>query len=158
MKSDTASTVSPSIFHEVMGPDAMILVFWMLRIVLSKKIFSFISPPSPHYILLLLILPLGFSTPLQTDAHSGVSNLCLGAWCGSGCTPEIKEQIHIPPLPVQAKAQQSAMLWTHGWPATDLLLHQWKQGLWILGMWHRLKFTDILEGRGYGISRQCVKW
>ena len=26
-KSDTASTVSPSIFHEVMGPDAMILVF-----------------------------------------------------------------------------------------------------------------------------------
>ena len=27
---DTVSTVSPSIFHEVMGPDAMILVFWML--------------------------------------------------------------------------------------------------------------------------------
>ena len=29
MKSDTASTVSPSISHEVMGPDAMIFVFWM---------------------------------------------------------------------------------------------------------------------------------
>ena len=27
MKSDTISTVSPSISHEVMGPDAMILVF-----------------------------------------------------------------------------------------------------------------------------------
>ena len=27
MKSDTVSTVSPSIFHEVMGPDAMIFVF-----------------------------------------------------------------------------------------------------------------------------------
>ena len=27
IKSDTASTVSPSICHEVMGPDAMILVF-----------------------------------------------------------------------------------------------------------------------------------
>ena len=26
----TVSTVSPSIFHEVMGPDAMIFVFWML--------------------------------------------------------------------------------------------------------------------------------
>ena len=26
-KSDTVSTVSPSICHEVMGPDAMILVF-----------------------------------------------------------------------------------------------------------------------------------
>ena len=30
MKSATVSTVSPSICHEVMGPDAMILVFWML--------------------------------------------------------------------------------------------------------------------------------
>ena len=30
IKSDTVSTVSLSIFHEVMGPDAMILVFWML--------------------------------------------------------------------------------------------------------------------------------
>ena len=27
IKCDTASTVSPSISHEVMGPDAMILVF-----------------------------------------------------------------------------------------------------------------------------------
>ena len=31
IKSDTVSTVSPSIYHEVMGPDAMILVFWMLN-------------------------------------------------------------------------------------------------------------------------------
>ena len=30
IKSDTVSTVSPSISHEVMGPDAMILVFWSL--------------------------------------------------------------------------------------------------------------------------------
>ena len=30
IKSDTVSTVSPSICHEVMGPDAMILVLWML--------------------------------------------------------------------------------------------------------------------------------
>ena len=29
IKSDTVSTVAPSICHEVMGPDAMILVFWM---------------------------------------------------------------------------------------------------------------------------------
>ena len=28
--SDTASTISPSISYEVMGPDAVILVFWML--------------------------------------------------------------------------------------------------------------------------------
>ena len=31
IKSDTVSTVSPSISHEVMGPDAMIFVFWMLN-------------------------------------------------------------------------------------------------------------------------------
>ena len=30
VKSATVSTVSPSICHEMMGPDAMILVFWML--------------------------------------------------------------------------------------------------------------------------------
>ena len=30
IKSGTISTVSPSISHEVMGPDAMIFVFWML--------------------------------------------------------------------------------------------------------------------------------
>ena len=30
IKSVTVSTVSPSISHEVMGPDAMIFVFWML--------------------------------------------------------------------------------------------------------------------------------
>ena len=30
IKSDTVSTVSPSISHEVMGPDAMIFVFSML--------------------------------------------------------------------------------------------------------------------------------
>ena len=30
IKSFTVSIVSPSICHEVMGPDAMILVFWMV--------------------------------------------------------------------------------------------------------------------------------
>ena len=30
IKSATASTVSPSIWHEVMRPDAMVLAFWML--------------------------------------------------------------------------------------------------------------------------------
>ena len=30
IKSETVSTISPSLCHEVMGPDTMILVFWML--------------------------------------------------------------------------------------------------------------------------------
>ena len=28
IKSDTVSTVSPSIYHEVMRPDTMIFIFW----------------------------------------------------------------------------------------------------------------------------------
>ena len=35
VKSATVSTVSPSISHEVMGPDAMILVFWMFSLSLK---------------------------------------------------------------------------------------------------------------------------
>ena len=45
IKSDTISTVSPSICHEVMEPDAMILVFWMLSFqpTFSLSSFTFIK-------------------------------------------------------------------------------------------------------------------
>ena len=45
IKSATVSTVSSSIYHEVMGPDAMILVFWMLSFkpTFSLSFFSFIK-------------------------------------------------------------------------------------------------------------------
>ena len=70
-KSVTASTFSPSICHEVMGPDAMILVFWMLSFkpafslsycTLIKKLFSSsLLPPiwvvSSAYLRLLIFLP-----------------------------------------------------------------------------------------------------
>ena len=42
IKSDTVSTVSPSISHEVVGSDAMILVFWMLSFQSAFSLFSFI--------------------------------------------------------------------------------------------------------------------
>ena len=41
IKSVTVSIISPSVYHEVMGPDAMILVFWMLSF---KPAFSFPTP------------------------------------------------------------------------------------------------------------------
>ena len=41
IKSVTVSTVSPSIYHEVMGPDAMILVFWMLSFKPTFSLSSF---------------------------------------------------------------------------------------------------------------------
>ena len=71
IKSVTVSTVSPSVYHEVMGPDAMILVFWMLsfkpRFSLSsftfiKRLFSSSSLSarsvvSSEYLRLLIVLP-----------------------------------------------------------------------------------------------------
>ena len=49
IKSATVSTVSTSICHEVMGPDAMILVFWMLNF---KPTFS-LSSASVRFITFL---------------------------------------------------------------------------------------------------------
>ena len=45
IKSDTVSTVSPSISHEVVGPDAMIFIFWMLSFkpTFSLSTFTFIK-------------------------------------------------------------------------------------------------------------------
>ena len=45
IKSVTVSTLSPSIYHEVMGPDAMILVCWMLSFkpTFSLSSFTFIK-------------------------------------------------------------------------------------------------------------------
>ena len=41
IKSATVSTVSPSICHEVMGPDAMIFIFWMLSFQPTFSLSSF---------------------------------------------------------------------------------------------------------------------
>ena len=41
IKSVTVSTFSPSICHEMMGPDIMILVFWMLSLKPAFSLFSF---------------------------------------------------------------------------------------------------------------------
>ena len=71
VKSVTVSIVSPSIFHEVMGPDAMIFVFWMLSFKptfslssfnLIKRLFSSsslsaIRVVSSAYLSLLIFLP-----------------------------------------------------------------------------------------------------
>ena len=64
IKSDTVSIVSPSISHEVMGPDAMILVFWMLSF---KPTFSLSS--------LTFIKRLFSSSSLSATIPSKCSNL-----------------------------------------------------------------------------------
>ena len=71
IKSVTVSIVSPSICHEVMGPDAMIFVFWMFSFksafslssfTFIKRLFSFsslsaINVVSSVYLRLLIFLP-----------------------------------------------------------------------------------------------------
>ena len=71
IKSATVSTVSPSICHEVMGPDAMIFVFWMLSFkptfslssftfikrLFSSSSLSAIRVVSSAYLRLLIFLP-----------------------------------------------------------------------------------------------------
>ena len=71
IKSVTVSTVCPSISHEVMGPDAMIFIFWMLSFkptfslctfTFIKRLFSYsslsaISVVSFAYLRLLIFLP-----------------------------------------------------------------------------------------------------
>ena len=54
IKFDTVFTVSPSICHEVMGPDAMILVFWLLSF---KPTFSLSSFTLSRGSLVLQFLP-----------------------------------------------------------------------------------------------------
>ena len=69
IKSLTVSIVSPSICHEVMGPDAMILVFWMLSFkptftlstfikrLFSSSLLSAIRVVSSAYLRWLILLP-----------------------------------------------------------------------------------------------------
>ena len=98
IKSDTVSTVSPSICHEVMGPDAMILVFWMLSFkstfslssftfikrLFSSSSLSVIRVVSSAYLRLLifllaiLILSCASSSPAFLMMYSArTTNICL---------------------------------------------------------------------------------
>ena len=64
IKSATVSTVSPSISHEVMGPDAMILVFWMLNF---KPIFSLSSFTFTLLQSYLFLQSMGFASHLSLN-------------------------------------------------------------------------------------------
>ena len=55
MKCLTVSIVSPSIFHEVMGPDAKILVFWMLSF--KPSFLTFLLPSSRGSLVPFCFLP-----------------------------------------------------------------------------------------------------
>ena len=58
IKSDTVSIVSPSIYHEVMVPDAMILVFWKVKVKSLSHVRLFVTPWTVAY---QVPLSMGFS-------------------------------------------------------------------------------------------------
>ena len=91
IKSDTVSTVSPSICHKVMGPDAMILVFWILSfkptfslssLTFIKRLFSSslsaIRVMSSAYLRLLIFLP---AVLIPADASSSPAFLMMYSAC-----------------------------------------------------------------------------
>ena len=85
IKSDTVSTVSPSISHEVMGPDAMILVFWMLSFepTFSLTSFTFIKrlcSQMSSFFFLMRLLHMKIVIPKQKSTISQTDSCIFPAW------------------------------------------------------------------------------
>ena len=134
-KSVTASTVSPSICHEMMGPDAMILVFWMLSFkpafslssfIFIKKLFSSsllsaISMVPPAYLQLLifflaiLIPAWASSSPVFLMIYSAYKLNKQGDNIQPWCTPFLIWNQSVVPCPVLTVAS---------WPAYRFLRRQ----------------------------------
>ena len=84
-----SATVSPSIWHEVMGPDAMILVFWMLSFkpIFSLFSFTFIKRLfSSSSLLAIRVVPSAYLRLLIFLLQSWFQLVLLPAQSFSGCT------------------------------------------------------------------------
>ena len=119
IKSATVSTVSPSICHEVMGLDAIILIFWMLSFkptfslssfTFIKRLFSSslsaIRVVSSAYLRLLILLPAIF---IPTCASSSPAFLMMYSACKLNkpvdniqpwCTPFLIWNQSVVPCPI----------------------------------------------------------
>ena len=135
IKSDTVSTVSPSICHEGMGPDDLILVFWMLsfkptfslsyftfikRLFISSSL-SAIRVVSSAYLRLLIFLPAilipacASSSPAFLMMYSAYKLNKQGDNIQSWCTPfPIWKQLFAP----------CSVLTVASWPAYSFLKRQ----------------------------------
>ena len=93
IKSLTVSIVSPSICHEVMGPDAMILVFWMLSF---KPTFSLsLSLSSGGFLVPLHFLPYRWYSPWRSRLPECVKPDC----CLTGLSSAIACSSELAPRP-----------------------------------------------------------
>ena len=134
IKSDTVSTVSPSICYEVMGPDAMILVFWMLsfkptfslssftfikRLFLSSSL-SAIRVMSSAYLRLLLFLP---AILIPDCASSSPVFLVMCSACKLNKQGE-NTQPWRTPFPIWNQSVPCLVLTIASWPAYRFLKRQ----------------------------------
>ena len=109
IKSVTVSTFSPSICHEVMGPDVMILVFWKLSFkpvfslssfTLIKRLFSSSSFSairvvlSAHLRLLIFLLHALLHTVIQLFQHHLLKRLSFSHWLNCHCNI-VENHFHI---------------------------------------------------------------
>ena len=135
IKSATVSTVSPSMCHEVMGPDAMILVFWMLSFkptfslssftyikrLLSSSSVSATRVVSSAYLRLLIFLPAilipacASSSPAFHMMNSAYKLNNQGNNIQPWCTPFLIWNQSVVPCPVLTVAS---------WPAYRFLKRQ----------------------------------
>ena len=101
IKSVTVSIVSPSICHEVLGPDAMILVFWMLSFkpAFSLSPFTFIKS-FPSFFLLSAIRVV---SPACGDGGGLVAKPCLTLYDPMDCS--------LPGPPVHGILQARILEW-----------------------------------------------
>ena len=144
IKSVTVYTASPSICHEVMGPDAMILVFWMLSFkpTFSLSCFTFIKRPfssllsairvvSSAYLSLLIFLPAilipacassspQFLTMLSHEHFSAFLILSLEWHKSHDCLTAVDLTVLGDPLLLFSHSVMSDSLWPHGLQHTKL--------------------------------------
>ena len=144
IKSDTVSTVSPSICHEVMWLDAMILVFWMLSFkptfslsyfIFIKRLFSSSSlcatrVVSSAYLRLFVFLP-AILIPACASSSPLSSNYCY----------YLPTKVHI----VKAMVFPVVMYRCEGWTIKNA--EHWKIDAFELRCWRKLFRVPWTERR-----------
>ena len=152
IKSATVSTVSPSICHEVKGPDAMILVFWMVSFKLTYSLSSFtffkrlfsssfsaIRVVSSAYLKLLIFLPVilitacASSSPVFLMMYSVCKLNNQGDSIQHSCTPFLIWNQSVAPCPVWTLASWPAYRFLKGqvrWSGIPISLRIFHSLLW----------------------------
>ena len=131
----TVSIVSPSICHEVMGPDAMILVFWMLSFkttfslssftfikrLFSSSSLSHIRVVSSAYLSLLIFLP---AILIPACASSSLAFQIMYSACKLKKQGDNIQPWHIPFLIWNQSVVPCLVLTVASWPAYRFLRRQ----------------------------------